>query len=87
MSPSIPVRIALQAVDVALGAVEKIEALASAAEADGGAAGIETARALRAFAEALRDARRHGRAAHRGLDVLPRGELAIGRRSRRGVLA
>ena len=87
MSPSIPVRIALQAVDVALGAVEKIEALASAAEADGGAAGIETARALRAFVEALRDARRHGRAAHRGLDVLPRGELAIGRRSRRGVLA
>ena len=87
MSPSIPVRIALQAVDVALGAVEKIEALASAAEADGGAAGIETARALRAFAEALRDARRHGRAAHRGLDVLPRGELAIGRSKRRGVLA
>ena len=87
MSPSIPVRIALQAVDVALGAVEKIEALASAAEADGGAAGIETARALRAFVAALHDARRHGRAAHRGLDVLPRGELAIGRRSRRGVLA
>ena len=87
MSPSIPVRIALQAVDVALGAVEKIEALASAAEADGGAAGIETARALRAFAEALRDARRHGRAAHRGLDVLPRGELAIKRSKRGGVLA
>lgn len=86
MSPSIPVRVALASIDVALGAEGKIEALASAAEAEGTATGIETARALRAFVAALHDARRHGRAAHRGIDVLPRVELALrrskGRRAR-----
>lgn len=69
MSPAIPVRVSLESIDVAMGAAEKIEALASAAEAEGTATGIETARALRAFVAALHDARRHGRAGVRGLEL------------------
>lgn len=86
MNPSIPVRVALESVDVAVSASEKIEALACSAEAEGTATGIETARALRAFVEALSCARRHGRAACRGLERRP-GELAIKRGKRGGVLA